>query len=195
MCSKKVVFGDVKRRMDASQAQMTSITGIRLMHRARLMRHVRSDRGQMVVELAVVAPVMIAVALLVVNLMQFVGTSAAFDRLAPDAIMALAVAPEGTGDASSDVTHGVGQAIHEALGGSERLDVHVDTQNAWQAAQVKGDGALLSFAPHLTRYVCTLRFSPWPSSIAIAGVDLHVPLYLEHTRSFTVDRYRPGVFF
>lgn len=155
----------------------------------------RGERGQMVVELAVVAPVMIAVALVVVNLMQFIGMSAAFDRVAPDAVMALAVAPQGSGGTDQDAVRAVAGAIEEALGGSERISVEVSTQTAWQAAQEKGDGALLSFAPHLTRYVCTLRLSPWPGTIAIAGIDVQAPFNLEHTRAFTVDGHRPGVIF
>lgn len=147
----------------------------------------------MVVELAVVAPVMIAVCLVVVNLMQFMGVAAAFDRLAPDEVMALAVSPEGRGSDDADSARAVAAAIEDALGGSERVSVEVVAQTAWQAAEEGNGGALISFAPHLTRYVCTLRFAPWPGVITIAGVDVEVPPFLEHTREFTVDRHRPGV--
>ena len=136
----------------------------------------------MVVELAVVAPVMLVVALVVWNLLQFMEACSRFDRVAPDVVLALAVSPAGTDAASGDQAHQVAEAIRAAMDG---LDVEV------------GEGTTLgfSFAPHLTRYVCTMRFAPHPASIAIAGVDAGVPARLEHVRTFTVDRYRPGVLF
>ena len=146
----------------------------------------------MVVELAVVAPVMIVVALVVWNLLQFMEACSRFDRVAPDVVLALAVSPAGTDAASGDQAHQVAEAIRAAMDGLD-VDVEVETASAWQA----GEGTTLgfSFAPHLTRYVCTMRFAPHPASIAIAGVDAGVPARLEHVRTFTVDRYRPGVLF
>ena len=50
----------------------------------RFARRLGSQSGQMTVELAVLVPVVIMVALVVVNLMEFVDACAAFDRLSLD---------------------------------------------------------------------------------------------------------------
>ena len=48
----------------------------------------REKRAQATVEMAVVAPVMIILALIVYNLMQFACAVARFDRVAPDIVLA-----------------------------------------------------------------------------------------------------------
>ena len=58
------------------------------------------ERAQATVEMAVVAPVLLALALIVYNVMVFAGAVARFDRVVPDIVLAHAVAPEGEGDES-----------------------------------------------------------------------------------------------
>ena len=53
------------------------------------------DRAQAAVEMAVVAPVMLVLALIVYNVMMFVSATARFDRVAPDVVLAHGVAPAG----------------------------------------------------------------------------------------------------
>ena len=59
------------------------------------------ERAQATVEMAVVTPVLLALALIVYNVMVFAGAVARFDRVVPDIVLAHAVAPEGEGDKSS----------------------------------------------------------------------------------------------
>lgn len=147
------------------------------------------DEGQMAVELAVVAPVMIVLAIVVLNVMLFVEAAARFDRVVPDVVNAVAVSgPSGQGSGE----HAVAQALADAMRGLARVEVRVAAQAAWGA---DGEGIGFSFAPHLTRYVCTMVYVPWPASLTVAGVEAGIPFALEHERSFTVDRYRSGVLF
>lgn len=150
----------------------------------------------MVVEAAVLAPVMIVVALIAINLMQFMGLSAQFDRLVPDAIIAHAVSPSGLALEQDSMSADVEAAVLQGLGGHPRVDVSVSVQTAWEAGSNDPDAIFgLSFAPHLRRYVCTLQFTPWPGKLSVAGIEAGIPLALEHTRSFTVDVYHPGILF
>ena len=55
----------------------------------------RKDSGQMTVELAVLTPVVIAVALIVFNLVRFMSPCASFDRISLDAVVAHGIAPAG----------------------------------------------------------------------------------------------------
>ena len=149
----------------------------------------------MVVELAVVAPVVIAVAVIVFNLGVYLGAAARFDRLAPDVVMALAVSPGSSTTQAGSQAHEVQAALEEALSDCPRVSVHVGVRNAWEAAAQTGEGVLgMAFAPHLVEYVCTLTYEPWPALVSIAGVDVGTPAQITHSRSFVVDVYRTGVF-
>lgn len=153
-------------------------------------RALRQDEGQMVVEMAAVAPVVIAVAVIVTNLMMFMVGVSRFDRVALDAVLAVAVAS--TGEAND---RGQEQAVREAIGramnGMRGMAVTVEAISGWRDESTDGIG--FSFAPHLTKYRCTLLFEPWPQGFAVAGVAVGVPPVLRHERSIVVDRYRTGV--
>ena len=81
------------------------------------------ESGQMVVEMAVVAPVMIVVAIIAVNLMWFMEACARFDRLAPDIVVALAVSPAGGEGGTQE--HAVTQALQEAMSDLRGVSVTV----------------------------------------------------------------------
>ena len=149
----------------------------------------RECDGQMVVELAVAMPVLLVVALIVLNLMMFLEACARFDRVVPDIIMAVAVSPSNAG---AHQEHALVEAISSALEGLSRVEVAVRAEGSWSGGSADPG---FSFAPHLVRYVCTLTYRPWPSGISVGGIDAGVPPSLEHERSFTVDRYRGAVVF
>lgn len=143
----------------------------------------RGEAGQMTVELAVLLPVCLAVALIVANLMLFVEACAVFDRVARDAVLVEGVSPAG----EQSVTNAVGEvegSIERALGRESTCSVSV-------SASVVGAGAGVS--PLLTTYRCTLEWHPWPQGLSIAGVPLGTPPSLRHDVELTVDRYRSGV--
>lgn len=147
-----------------------------------------SREGQMTVELAVVTPVVIVVALVVLNLMGFVEACAAFDQVALDAVVAHGVAPSGEqseGRAASEVR----SAIDELLGREGRCEVEVRAEAVGMGATSSG----LAMSPLLTRYVCTLTYRPWPRLLRMPGVTYEAPLALRHECELVVDRFRPGV--
>lgn len=55
----------------------------------------REERAQATVEMAVVTPVLLVLALIVYNVMVFASAVARFDRVVPDIVLAHAVAPSG----------------------------------------------------------------------------------------------------
>lgn len=142
----------------------------------------------MTVELAVVTPVVIVVALVVLNLMGFVEACAAFDQVALDAVVAHGVAPSGEqseGRAASEVR----SAIEELLGREGRCEVGVRAEAVGMGATSSG----LVMSPLLTRYVCTLTYRPWPRLLRMPGVTYEAPLALRHECELVVDRFRSGV--
>lgn len=144
-------------------------------------------RGQMAVELAVLVPVVVVVALVSLNLMEFLVLCSRFDRASLDAVVSQGVAPDGN-QTQVTATEAVRSALAEAMGTSP---CEVDVR-----AEGVGDGGhetSFAISPLLTRYVCTMSFTPWPREVRMPGISLGSPVSLRHQRELVVDRYRPGV--
>lgn len=146
------------------------------------------ERAQATVEMAVVAPVLIVLALIVFNLMVYACAVARFDRVAPDIAIAHGVSPVGGEDAG---TASAVATIEAKLGDAmEGCDVEVEVSVGDGPAEEVG---MLSLVGALRTFTCTLRYRPWPSALSIAGVDLGAPAVLVHELEVTVDPWRPGV--
>lgn len=162
-----------------------SLTG-RANHRCSL---AGEERAQATVEMAVVVPVLLVLALIVHNIMLFVAATARFDRIAPDIVAAHAVSPSGESDGSTDDSVGVIESqIEGAMAG---FDVEIEV-TCTEGGASSGDD-LLTLIGGLRTYRCSMRMRPWPSSLSIAGVDLGAPVALAHHRDVTIDPWRPGV--
>ena len=132
---------------------------------------VAEDKAQATVEMAVVLPVLLILAILVYNVMLFACAVARFDHVVADVVMAQAVSPPGDSGATDGAAR-VAASLEEAM---------------------EGYRVSISVAGELHTYRCEMRFQPWPGALSIAGVSLGAPLELTHTRSITVDPWRPGV--
>ena len=149
----------------------------------------REERAQATVEMAVVTPVLLVLALIVYNVMIFAGAVARFDRVVPDIVLAHAVAPSGEGDESSiDASATVQTQILNVM---EGYDLQIEVSSEQGAAT--SDGGLLSLSGTFRTYTCTMHYEPWPSSLSIAGLSLGAPAQLSHERVVTIDPWRPGV--
>ena len=147
----------------------------------------REERAQATVEMAVVTPVLLVLALIVYNVMVFASAVARFDRVVPDIVLAHAVASEGEGDESSaDASATVQTQILNAMEGYD-LQIEVSSEQGAKAL----DGGLLSLSGTFRTYTCTMHYEPWPTSLSIAGVPLGAPTTLSHERAVTVDPWRP----
>lgn len=137
------------------------------------------ERGQATVELAVVFPVALIVAVVTVNALTFFGTCASFDRVARQAVCLYGAAP-GAGEGPAEVTAHIEEALEEAIG----------------ASNVSVAVAVESTATGLERYTAHMEFAP-----TLFGANLRREVFgvrlpaLRHEISLVVDRYRPGVLF
>lgn len=150
-----------------------------------------SDRcsGQMSVEFAALLPVMLVVALVGLNLMRYVELCSEFDQVALDAVVSQGVSPAGEQTVES-AERQVRSCIEDAMGSGRSVSVEVTSTDE---GRFGGSGENLTVVPSLTRFTCTLKITPWPGRLSIAGVEFVPPLRLVHERSIVVDRYRPGV--
>ena len=149
----------------------------------------RECRAQAVVEMAIVTPVLIVLALISCNLMIFAAAVARFDRVVPDIVLAHAVSPAGMTEAAGgeDTAATVAAQIEQAMAG---YDVEITVERSMGAGE---DGGMLALVGALHTYRCTMSYTPWPGALSIAGVNLGAPAHLEHVRSVVVDPWRPGV--
>lgn len=146
-----------------------------------------SESGQMSVEVAVIIPLALVVAITMANIMGYLSCCAVFDRASLDAVLAHGVSPAGLQTELSAVAE-VEAAIGEAMGENPAVSIEVSA-----TALSSPSSLLVSLSPHLTRFTCTLHFRPWPQHLRFAGVSMDAPFEIVHTRSLVVDRYRPGV--
>ena len=149
----------------------------------------RGTSGQMAVEMAVLVPAGIVVALIVLNLCRFVEACATFDRVAMDAVVSQGVSPPGEQSALSSAG-AVRSCIEQAMASSS-CEVSVTVSGA--DVPRGGGGLRFPVSPLLATYTCTLRYRPWPGSFVMAGIAFRPPVVLTHERRLVVDRFRPGV--
>lgn len=136
-----------------------------------------SQQGQMTVELMVTLPVFIAVAVVIVNSLSFMGECAAFDRLARDAVRVCAASPGYGCDARSCAADA--QALL-----SDSFD------DAYSNVSVEVEGC----AAGCLRYEAEIRFSPTLFGRSFSGTVFGVELVpLRHRVQLVVDPYKPGV--
>ena len=125
------------------------------------------ERGQMTVELAVVFPVLLAVAVIAVNALLFFSECAAFDRVAREAVRVHAASPA------------YGQGLE---------------QSCAQVAQTGTRVAVEGTADGHARFTATIEFSPTLFGLGLKSSVFGVALpRLEHAVSLTVDPYKPGM--
>ena len=139
----------------------------------------RDDDGQMSVELMVVFPVAVALALVLMNGLSFMASCASFDRVARNAIRVEATAP------------GYGEDTGAALGRIDAvLQQEAAADNATCSVAVSG-----GFMGQVT-YTAFIDFAPTLFGMGMRDEVFGIALpRLHHEVSLTVDPYHPGMFF
>ena len=133
--------------------------------------------GQMTVEFAVVAPVLLAVAVIAVNALLFFSDCAAFDRVARQAVRICATSPA------------YGQGLEQSRAQVASL-IEGSLDQPYLDSRVAVEGAA---GGHAT-FSATLEFSPTLFGLGLKSSVFGVALpHLEHTVALTVDAYKPGV--
>lgn len=142
-------------------------------------RRLDDDGGQATVELAVVLPVVIIVAVIAVNALTFFGACAAFDRVARQAICAWGAAPEASQSVDAAAAQ-VRSEVERAVGASN-VTVSVRTEGA---------------PAGLTKFTARLEYRPTLFGLGLRQEVFGVPLPpLVHEVALMVDAYKPGILF
>ena len=146
----------------------------------------RDRRGQAAVELAVLVPVLIAVALVIYNCAAYLTLTAAFDRASFDVVIA-----KGTSGSPAAATGEIEAQIAEALGAGDTCRVEVAVQEMGTA--LFREDATFHISPLHARVYCRLHFFPRPRLGSFAGVTLGTPFELVHERILVVDYWKGAV--
>lgn len=137
----------------------------------------RNESGQMTVEFVVMFPVVVIVAVVAVNALLFFSECAAFDRVARDAVRVHAASPaygQGLEQSKAQVQTALDEAFCRPY-----LDARVSVEGG-------------NFG-HVT-FVAVLEFYPTLFEMGLKSQVFGVSLpHLEHSVSYTVDVYKPGV--
>ena len=142
-------------------------------------RRAFDERGQMTVELAIVMPVALIIAVIAVNIMAFAVSCAEFDRVARNAARTYAAAPayEQTLDGCAAA---VDNALSEALG-----EPNIETK-------VVANGSTQGYMS----LFMTMEYRPTLFGLGLKDEVFGVPLpAMEHSIALVVDTYRPGMLF
>lgn len=137
----------------------------------------KCERGQMTVELAVVFPVLLIIAVIATNALLFISECASFDQLARDAVRVHATAP-----AYGQTTMQSCALIQQTLSES--------TDREWLNVSVESAPVAID----CTKFTATLEFTPTLFGMGMRSEVLGVSLpHLTHRVSIVVDPYKPGV--
>lgn len=137
----------------------------------------REWSGQGTVELAVMLPVLLVVALIVVNACTFFSECAVFDRVARQAVRVYATSP------------GYGQGADQG-----RLKVLAALEKTFDASNEGVEVSVESAGGQCVRYTATLTFAPTLFGLGLKSEVFGVPLsLLRHSASLVVDPFNPGV--
>lgn len=149
-----------------------------------LRRFQEEQVGQATVELAVLIPVIIVVALIVVNALEYASLCARFDRVSYDAVLVHGVSAAGDYSAQSAVQEEISAVMDSALCTFEVQVADVGMSSS---------EALINLSAGSKRFTCTLVFHPLFGSASIAGASFSAVGPLRHERVLVVDCYKAAI--
>lgn len=141
-----------------------------------MMRKCTSERGQMTVELCVVLPVALAIAVIVINAMTFFSYCSEFDRVARNAVRVVAASP--AANQSRDMAAAA---------------IATEIRSSIDASNTECDVSVSVDAFGNESYKMTISY--WPT---LFGLGLRSSVFgvalppLVHASQMTVDPYSPG---
>lgn len=138
------------------------------------MHKLRDNSGQMTVEFCVVLPILLVIALILVNALSFVSETAKFDRLARNSIRVFA-----TSQARGEETSNAKVFVNDTLSSS------FDKENV----EVECEMSDVDFG--LKKIICRLKWQPTLFGLGIKDEILGVKTpKLSHEVDLVVDKYK-----
>lgn len=142
-------------------------------------KRLADERGQMMVELCVVFPVVVVIALIAVNALTFFGDCARFDRLAHNSIRVASSSPNHSLSSADQIGEDVLAQLNEGMA-EGNLDISINVSVTVE---------------NYMRYEMELVYHPTLFGLSMRSEIFGVSLpSLSHRIEYTVDPYRAGAF-
>ena len=142
----------------------------------KILSKIKDRNAQMTLELAIVFPILIIIAVVLVNALSFAGECARFDRVSRNAIRTQTTSPAASSNSNSLVS-----VLQSELDGA------FDMSNEDVVATFTNESA------GLTTYECTLVWRPTLFGMGLKKKVFGVRLFeLEHKIELTTDPHRSG---
>ncbi len=149
------------------------------------------EKGQLAVEFAVVAPILIALGLIIFDLSHYLYLTGKFDHVCRQTIVSQGVSPEGN-ETSSEIDARVKRLIENEFKDESRVDITLTSSLIDSSGAAKNESDL-RLIPFLKRYNCTLSYSPIFARASIGTIRLDAPLSLKKSVEVVIDPYRAGI--
>lgn len=135
-----------------------------------------SEKGQMTVELCIVFPILIIIAVILVNSLSFASTCASFDRVARNSIRM---------DATSPRIRSSNDEIQAVV--KDTLEQQFSADN--ETVEVTNSGK----SGNLHVFTCTLKWKPTLFGLGLVDNVFGIALpEIVHVSTLTIDPYKPG---
>ncbi len=155
--------------------------------------HIRGDSGQMAVELAILMPVVLVIAIIAANLFAYMGACVRFDRVASEAVRVNGVSP-GYGEYSSSICEqNIADAISSAFVDQSNISIEVSSREISSIGglgEITNEGLIFSLVPSYREYTCTMNYSVPFFENGIFGFAFPE---LQHESVYIVDPFESGL--
>lgn len=139
----------------------------------------KDTRGQMTVELAVVLPVVMVIAVIATNAVHFFALCSLFDRTAHQSIRVYAASPAYGSDALQCCSQ-IEQSLRNTFAENDNVFIQVSYE---------------AYGVDLQEFTATIHYAPTLFGLKLTDRVFGVALpQLTHMTRFVVDSYRPGIF-
>lgn len=135
---------------------------------------VRSEDGQMVVELCVVMPVVLMVAVAIIDSLVFAAASSKFEHLSSQAVVAVAASPSGTDFDAASCAEEVRARLQSEMEGS-KVEVKVEALSSDRVCE----------------FDCEMSMTPWPLGKGDV-MGMAIPAKLRYVSKLCVRPYEIG---
>ncbi len=154
------------------------------------MENIKEQSGQMAVEFALVAPILIITGLILFMLSQYLYLSNKFNHVARQIIVVECVSPLGN-ETQKEMDGRIQSLIEKQLNQND-----IDIEVVSEYIDVKGnvhDREEIHLIPYLKKYTCTMAYHPLFPKGKVAYASINSPFTLNYSCEIVVDPYRSGI--
>ncbi len=154
------------------------------------MKGMMDEKGQLAVEFALVAPILVLIGLVIFSLARFIYLANKFDSVCRQVIVVEGVAPVGS-EGESDMNERIRFLIAERFDEESKVDIEV-TSRPYSSGGLGNILHIPQIRP-LKEYTCTMTYTPLFSDLRLGYASVRSPLEMTKEVKVIVDPYAAGI--